>query len=405
VDRSGAHPLIKLAVSANNTQVWSVYTDTAAPVLGDNSGLLGLSANDSACAAENIAYYESISHALRLATWTGLQWTDQRVDGGAGLDVGQHVSLAVDQSTCRPAMAYVAPADDGHHSEIRYAFWRDGWLTQTVDTNRLNVTDLSLSLATGSDEYPRIAYTDSQTNKLLLSLPLTKTLPVRNATWQQDTVLQTGSVANSHLDLQVRTRDHLAFSQPSAGVLYIASHATEQLPPDYNPLQPCLEVVRPDYSSLGSTLARVRALSPAALSQVDDLNTLRALRDLFALSAEGRHYIDLYYQYAPETGALALANPALLWDSYRTLQNFLPGFRALAADHGDSIVITQAMVDQANNIADRLVAAGSPALAVAINVERGKYYHLQTFVGKTFAEAAALLGVAVYRNYLPLVHR
>jgi len=144
---------------------------------------------------------------------------------------------------------------------------------------------------------------------------------------------------------------------------------------------------------------------PRSTYRTDDLTTLRALRDLFALSTAGRRYINLYYQYAPETGRLAIANPSLLWDSYRTLQNFLPGFQSLAVSDGSDIVITQQMVDQVNDIADRLVAAGSSALGSAINAERAKYNHLQDFAGKTFKQASDLLGVSVQRVYLPLTRR
>ena len=186
--------------------------------------------------------------------------------------------------------------------------------------------------------------------------------------------------------------------------MYAFHSATLPYPIDYNPLQPCVE---PGFNplSVGRGRAQLQATSAADLPYVDDLTTLRALRDMFALSTAGRRYINLYYTYAPETGRLGLANPSLLWDSYRTLQNFLPGFKSLAAGDGSDIVITQQMVDQVNNIADRLVAAGSPALASVIDTERAKYNHLQDFAGKTFQQAAGLLGVSVQRVYLPLIRR
>ena len=36
------------------------------------------------CCNKYIAYYETTSKALRLATWNGSQWTDELVDGGNG---------------------------------------------------------------------------------------------------------------------------------------------------------------------------------------------------------------------------------------------------------------------------------------------------------------------------------
>jgi len=165
----------------------------------------------------------------------------------------------------------------------------------------------------------------------------------------------------------------------------------------------------PDDAAYGPALARVQALvsahGSAAAAQLDDLDTLRALRDLFALSPGGQHYISLYYTQAAETGMIGIANPALAWDTYRTLQNFLPGAQALLAGQGDQVTITPEMVDQANDIFDRLSAAGTPALQAAIASERAKYNHLQAFAGKSFAEAAALIGVASYRVYLPSISK
>ncbi len=173
----------------------------------------------------------------------------------------------------------------------------------------------------------------------------------------------------------------------------------------YNPLQPCIEP-QSSAANVGRALAQVRALRPSELPQLDDLTTLRALRDLFTLSPAGQRYINMYYQYAPETGGLALANPALLRDGYRTLQNFLPGFKSLAAGNGNDIVITQPMVGEVNNIADRLVAVGSRSLRSAINQERANYSNLQVFVGKTFNQAASTLGITTTsRIYLPLIER
>ena len=401
-DINGAHPHIKLAVSSNNAQTWAIYTDTAAPSLGVNSGLRALSTSGSlACCRIYIAYYESASQALRLATWNSGQWTDELIDGGPGNIAGLFVSLAVDRTTGKPAMAYL----NATHGELHYAFWRgSAWLTETVDSGLQSISDLSLSLALYSDQYPRIAYTARVDKSLRLAW---STVPTSTWTIEKVATFNTDPAGypSVRVSSQAQERDHIAFSQPAAGVVYAFHSATLPYSLYFNPLQPCVDAAPPDFATLGGTLAQVRALSPADLSQVDDLTTLRALRDLFALSPAGQYYIDLYYQYAPETGRLALGNPSLLWDAYRTLQNFVPGFQALVAGRGNQIVITQAMVDQVNGNADRLVAAGSSALGAAINTERAKHNHLQAFVGQTFQAAANVLGVPVNAIYLPLVRR
>jgi hypothetical protein len=150
-----------------------------------------------------------------------------------------------------------------------------------------------------------------------------------------------------------------------------------------------------------------RAGTGPAAEAAPDLDILRGLRDLFATDPDGLRYVDLYYQHAAETGAIGLADPGLLWFAYLTLQDFLPGFEKVVAGHGDQVAITQAMVDQANHLADRLVAAGSPALGAAIDQERAAYDGLQDFVGLTFSEATELIGVpapaALHALYLPVV--
>jgi hypothetical protein len=132
-----------------------------------------------------------------------------------------------------------------------------------------------------------------------------------------------------------------------------------------------------------------------------------AMHGLFATSAGGNHYINAYAQHGAEMGQIGLQDPALLWDAYGTLQNFLPGLEALVTGQGDQLVVTQEMVDDALDIWQRLAAAGSPALAATINGELAQYNNLQYFVGLTFDEWAVTIGVnpSSPRIYLPIVVR
>ncbi len=377
--------------------VWAIRNDTAQPQSNYLSGAhalsLGVAPN---CCHRYIAYRDGVSQTLRLAQWNGTSWTDQTVDATG--NTGLHASLAVDRATGMPAIAYY----DATHQTLKYAFWRNAWITETVDNLLQDVTSVSLQLGMGSDQYPRLAYTVKADNSLRLAWTTSPT-----GTWAIDTVATFAGNPPPGVAARVQQRDHLAFSLPAGGIGYAFRAATLPYDLDYNPLQPCVEdQPAPAY---GPALAQVRAQisvrGPAVAAQLGDLDTLRALRDLFALSPGGQHYISLYYQFAFQTGSLAVANPALAWDSYRTLQNFLPGAQALIAGQGDQITITPAMVDQANDIFDRLTAAGTPSLQNAITLERFKYNHLQAFVGKTFAQAATLMGVAAYGMYLPLVRR
>jgi hypothetical protein len=67
----------------------------------------------------------------------------------------------------------------------------------------------------------------------------------------------------------------------------------------------------------------------------------------------------------------------------------------------------QATVDDALHVWQQLAAAGSPALAAAINAKLAKYDNLQDFVGMTFDEWALAIGVNPPGNqtYLPVIVR
>ena len=137
-----------------------------------------------------------------------------------------------------------------------------------------------------------------------------------------------------------------------------------------------------------------RLLLPAAHegSHEDDA-IFGAMAGLFAGTGSGQQYIDLYFQHGSEMGQLGLEDPELLWDGYGTLQNFLPGLEALVTGHGDEVVVTQEMVDDALSVWQRLAAAGSPQLAGTINAKLAAYDNLQDFVGMTFDEWAIAIGV------------
>lgn len=159
---------------------------------------------------------------------------------------------------------------------------------------------------------------------------------------------------------------------------------------DYNPLQPCVnDPILP--ASYGDWAAAFAPPSPTA--SLDDLETLRLLRDLFATTPEGQHFIDLYYAHAAETGALALADPSLALDAYLVLRSFLPGFEALVRRRGDEVPVTADRIAQANALLDKLAAAGSSDLAAALATERARFHELTDFEGLSFAEASTLLGV------------
>jgi hypothetical protein len=200
-------------------------------------------------------------------------------------------------------------------------------------------------------------------------------------------------------------RLNISYAGPAGELMYGISAST-QTHQGYNPLEPCFDDPVAAVRALAAAPHTFRPISPGGAAAATDLDVLRAARDLFATDPDGQHLITLYYTHAAETGGMAIADPDLALDAFNTLQNFLPGIRALVSAEGYRILVTQAMVDEANHMADRLASAGSPGLAADIAAERARYHQLQDFAGLTFAEAAARIGVpAPTRLFLPLVTR
>jgi hypothetical protein len=104
-------------------------------------------------------------------------------------------------------------------------------------------------------------------------------------------------------------------------------------------------------------------------------------------------------------GRIGLADPALLWDAYGTLQNFMPGLEALVSGRGDEMIVTQEMVDDALRVWQRVAAAAGPGLAGEINTRLAQYDNLQEFVGMSFDEWAEAIGVEPpdERLWLPII--
>jgi hypothetical protein len=140
---------------------------------------------------------------------------------------------------------------------------------------------------------------------------------------------------------------------------------------------------------------------------VGDGPVLAALTQIFQATPEGDAFVNLYAQHDFELGTLLASNPSLLWDSYRTLHNFMPGLEALVNGRGAEAIITQEMADQALDIWQRLAAVASPSLAGEINSRLVETDNLQVYVGMNFDQWALSLGVEPPANriYLPLIAR
>ena len=386
-----------------------IYTNTTGPALNGASGYPAIGALPGGMLG--VSYYDGVNSNLRFASLDPSDgaWTDQVVDGLLGADVGRLNDLQVDGTEGEPVVAYF----DESNEAVKFAYRQGGaWHIEEAVPASGPVTALALGLGLDSRTRARIAYatTDGAVRLAILNDGSWSTTPVAN-----------GARAEvKALSLDLDARPHLAIAHQSDGLVYAFRAATldldntlvEERPPPtggyYNPLDACGAVFD---LFLGDDAPIIRApaapVAPAVhLAGGDDLVLFGALRKLFAASPGGQGYIDLYLQHGSEMGQLGLDDPALLWDAFGTLQNFLPGLEALVNGRGDEVLVTQQMVDDALDIWQRLAAAGSPELADVIKTELAASNDLKDFVGLSFNQWAEEIGVEPPSvTYLPLLQR
>ena len=382
-----------------------LYPNTLSPALNANSGALaaaGLARGD-----VGVSYYDANQGDLRYALWDAQSETwvlDERA-AGVTTDAGQLNAIQADGSLGYPVVAYYDATDQA----IRYAY-RDnsGWQISTAVPGVSTPASLSLELGLHSLQHPRIAYTLPGSDTIYVALQ-------DNGVWRVEGVAAGGGFGGAATALD--SRPHLAYPS-AAGMTYAFRTATLDVdtavftPPSYtqtayNPLDACLALLNffiegrqplPDAGGMG--LTAVTANAPLTDEQI-----FGGMNRLFSATANGRHFITLYTLHGSEMGQIGLSDPQLTWDAYGALQNFMPGLEAMVSGRGDEVLVTQEMVDDALDIWQRVAAAGSPVLSNAINAELARYNNLQDFVGLTFDEWAAAIGVPTPQIYLPLVAR
>jgi hypothetical protein len=379
-----------------------IHVNTQAPTLNADSGYVSIAPLPD----ENvgISYYDGVNGDLRLSTWDPATntWDDRLVDGAAA-DVGQINDIQFDGTEGVPVLAYYDQTND----KIMLAYENMGaFQTGIAAPNAGGVTSLSLELNLNSRKHARILYTTADNNLNLATL--------KNGSWRVTNVVSGGASAITAASSALQNQLHFAYADSFNGLVY-GSRTTNlefaELPGEpptlgdgfYNPMDGCIAFFNfifggnDDDRNLHPTgyLGRQAASrSPLQLANpLTDFDIFADMASLFNLSQGGQFYIDLYQNHGSEMGQIGLEDPILLWDSFGTLQNFMPGLEALVTGRGDEFLVSQEMVDDALNIWQRLTDDASPELATGINTELAKYNNLQDFVGMSFDEWAQALGV------------
>jgi hypothetical protein len=387
---------IRLARWNALSQSWSYTVNLAGPPAGPGSGYLAAARLSDG--RITVSYFQATGGQLRLATWNGESWTDSLVATGLAAAAPYH-ALAVDAVENEPAVAYYQPATQ----QIVYAF-RQGaaWQTETAAAGVNGLTGLALQLALDSHRQPRISYAAADSLWLASG---------QDGAWRRELVYKEANLTLNGVSLVLGQRQHIAAGS-SSGLRYAATIAASAGPeplllPPYDPVSPWLACFEFLFGDGPTSLNLAAAADTAVTGDLGDLDIFLMLTPLFQATAGGQYYVDLYGEHVQEMTGIVLSDTALLWDSFGTLQNFMPGLEALVSGRGDEVVVTQAMVDDALDIWQRLAAAGSPQLSATIHGELARYHNLQDFVGITFAEWVLAIGVnpSPQRLYLPLVAR
>ncbi len=303
--------------------------------------------------------------------------------------------------------------DDPATNEIYYASEFGRLWTKWSAGDAANIEDLALVHRTGQLTTPSIAYLGADNSVHLLSAE--NNLGI----WTAEIVSPPTTAARSSLSLAFSMRERLAWLEAGTGGSQIvhafrretrevgaAVSETTQVAPLYKGGCLCL------FYGLNSCSEYVmfQTLETPALARFAPSNgdVFAQLTALFQATPEGNTFAFLYAEHDHELWTILTADPVLLWDAYRTLDNLMPGLDALVSGQGSEVMIDTFMMSDAADIWQRIASEASPALADEINARLLATDNLQDYAGMTFDEWALSLGVEPGLGnvvYLPLVIR
>ena len=393
--------------------VAGVWSQSSLPVVGQSAPLAPLSADYHYGGGMSIVYFNSVDNTLNEAFYDGT-WQETVVANGVQVTaVSTTVSrrrLSNGDPTNTPTITYY----DANANEIVYARLEDvsTWIPRVVATPSSPVESLATVFIGNATTRPRIAAITVDNAVRLFGAD------GENFAWVEESVVAGGTAVRSHVNLAFGDRERLSYLED--GVVMHAFRTATTLAP-VSPVE--------DSSAFGGlqngncvclivacwgpfTWGMLRVDDAAALQETAHLNNdgsvMNDLTRLFLATPEGSAFVDIYLTHDYELALILINDPLLGWDSFRTLENWMPGLTAFTQGHGDEVVIDQALVDQSLAMWQQVKVKASPALTAVINHYLTDTNNLQDYVGLTFDEWAATLGVnppTPFQVFLPLVTR
>jgi hypothetical protein len=402
---------VSLNIAARSNGLWQTSAHPSPQALGTEPKFDALALDSGAVA---ISYWDAGNGDLRLVTWDGVNWVDTLVDAGAdGADVGDLNAIArgydvVNGQTVAETLAIAYY--DRTHQTIRYAHTSGGagWQRRELVPTVGNVTSLDLAVAGDTYALPSIVFT-TQDGRVGLAFSDDN---LRTVTLE--TIASDADPFAAHVSLAYDNQPRLAYRNGDGQIVYAFPTARQAVPaPVHNDGRSGVGVLYGAgldlpvcfYFFILPPEERSGTLQALADAVLPDGQVMGQMTERFRQSSEGQRYLALAAQHAQEMAVIARSDPSLLWDGHRVMQNLMPGLEAWVRGEGDEVMVSQQMVDDALDIWQRIAAQSSPDLAAAINAELAATNNLQTFVGDSFQQWAAEIGVerAEQRIYLPLL--
>lgn len=367
-----------------------------------------------------ITYFDAPNTDLRLARvlrrgleWT---WTDSLIGGSEG-ETGRASAAALGGSGLYLAVAFSYTSPEGVGA-LRYGWmrsdgnspWNIGQLANPGSQGKA-IIGVDVALKSGSHEMGRVAFVTRDNNNARQLWLGSKDGQI--AGWRFELMAPALAIAQGRIPppaVLAEGVDRVAWVD--VGHLYLRSRYSDE----DRPTSVASGSIRPGNPELGFLCACLilqcwtELTGRSAAQSAAELPLEAQLHAQFAATAEGERYVELYRTHGREIYERIAADPALLWDTWRALENYTPALIALAAGEGEQTRLTSGMLSSSLDIWQRLAAAGSPELAAAINAELAATDNLADFTNKTVAESAEAIGVdpqALARMllYLPLTVR